>query len=219
MVAVIPAKEKSSRVPNKNWRPFFGSKCLVEIKIEQLLDVLPAKDIYLSCDDASKKEISDKYGINFLLRNSILASDNTSWSEVVTGIISQVPVEADEEILWAEATSPLFQNYKNFIEIWFAKKNQHDSIAAVNEFREFLMNANGKPLNFKFGKEHCPSQELEPMYSMDSFFIMTKYNMLHLNYMIGNQPYLYIIPEKSIEIDTMSEFMLAQKIYEEQVNE
>jgi len=215
MIAVIPAKSTSSRVPDKNWRPFYQEKSLVDIKIDQLSEVMPKQNIYLSCEDISKKEIADQHGINFLLRDPELASDDTGWSDVVTGIVNQLPVDGEEEILWAEVTSPLFSDYGDFIETWNSKKTKYDSIAGVNELREYLMDKNGKPTNFEFGKGHRPSQELEPLYTMDSFFIMEKKKILKLNYVIGNHPYLYIINTKSIEIDTMNEFNLAQKLYEE----
>ena len=218
MVAVIPAKKTSSRVPNKNWRPFHADKCLVEVKIEQLLKVLPPEAIYLSCDDQEKEGLAEQYNIKFLLRDSRLADDQTSWSEAVVGIVDQLPVPHEEEVLWAEATSPLFDVYDDFIRTWNEQKANHDSIVAVNELREFLLDEKGRPLNFEFGKAHCFSQQLPPLYSLDSCYIMTKKDMISLNYMIGNAPFLYVLKERSVEIDTMWEFELAQNLFEQRLN-
>ena len=46
MKVIIPAKCNSSRTLNKNWREFVDGKCLVEIKIGQLIEAgVDAADI------------------------------------------------------------------------------------------------------------------------------------------------------------------------------
>jgi CMP-N-acetylneuraminic acid synthetase len=215
MKVVIPAKAKSGRVPNKNWRPFYKDKSLVEVKIEQLIKLFKPEDIYLSCDDPSKKEIADKYSIQFMLRDSLFAKDETSWSDVVTGIIDQIECDENEEIMWAEATSPLFNSYDLLISDWNASKGTHDSILTVSECREFLIDAQGRAVNFNYGRWHCDSQKLDPLYTMDSTFIMSKKNYLYFHYPVGKKPLIHVIEGKAIEIDTMHEFEMAQKIFAE----
>jgi len=218
MKIIIPAKQNSTRVPNKNWRTFYQGKSLVEIKIEQLLSVFKKEDICLSCDEKSKKAITDNYGIQFLLRNPVLANDSTAWSDVVTGIVAEISCSDEEDILWAEVTSPLFNEYVKLLETWEKNKHNYDSLLTVNEIREFLLDAKGRAVNFNYGRWHCPSQELEPLYTMDSTFIMSKRNILYFNYPVGRTPYLYQIQGKSIEIDTIPEFELAQKLFVESLN-
>lgn len=215
MKVIIPAKGKSGRVPNKNWRPFYKDKSLVEVKIEQLLKLFQPDDIYLSCDDPSKKEIADKYSVHFLLRDPLFAKDGTSWSDVVTGIISQINCDENDEIMWAEVTAPLFNEYEALIEKWNANKADYDSILSVLERREFLIDAKGRAVNFNYGRWHCDSQKLDPLYSMDSVFIMTKKNYLYFNYHVGQKPLLYVIEGESVEIDTPLEFEMAQRIFAE----
>jgi len=216
MKVVIPAKLKSSRVPDKNWRSFHQNKCLVEIKIEQLLEFFKPEDIYLSCDAASKISIAKAYGINFSLRNPLLAADVTAWSDVVTGIVAEIPGPEEEEILWAEVTSPLFNEYGRLLQLWEQNKSSHDSLLSVNEVREFLIDAKGRAVNFNYGRWHCPSQELEPLYSMDSTFIMSKKNIFYFNYPVGKKPFLYVNQQQSIEIDTLQQFELSQRLFTEQ---
>lgn len=216
MKVVIPAKLKSSRVPDKNWRPFHQDKCLVEIKIEQLLELFKPEDIYLSCDEAAKISIAKEYGIHFSLRNSLLAADATAWSDVVTGIVAEIPCAEEEEILWAEVTSPLFNEYSRLLELWEQNKSSHDSLLSVNEVRDFLIDAKGRAVNFNYGRWHCPSQELEPLYSMDSTFIMSKKNIFYFNYPVGKKPFLYINQHQSIEIDTLQQFEMSQRLFTEQ---
>lgn len=213
MKVIIPAKGKSGRVPNKNWRPFYKGKSLVEVKFEQLLELFSAEDIYLSCDDGEKREIAERYGIQFLLRDPVYAQDGVRWSDVVTGIISQMPCEEEEEIMWTEATSPLFNEYEALLADWENNKHKHDSIVSVSERREFLIDAKGRAVNFNYGRWHCDSQQLDPLYAMDSVFVMAKKNYLYYNYHMGRTPFLYIIKGESVEIDTPAEFEMAQDLF------
>jgi len=213
MKIVIPAKENSSRVPSKNWRPFYQGKSLVEVKIEQLLGVFDPKDIYLSCDTEVRSEVAIEYGIQFVLRDSILAADETPWAQAVTGIIDSIPCSIEEDILWAEVTSPLFNEYSGLVAAWSRNKQDHDSLLTVNEVKEFLINEKGRAVNFNYGHWHCRSQDLEPLYSMEATFIMAKKNILEFNYPVGVKPYLFVLRDRSVEIDTLAEFELAQQLY------
>ena len=50
MKAVILGKAGSTRVKNKNYRPFYGEMSLTDILLEKLAKVLSPKDIFLSCE-------------------------------------------------------------------------------------------------------------------------------------------------------------------------
>ncbi len=215
MKVIIPAKENSTRVPNKNWREFYEGISLTQIKIEQLLQCFQASDIFLSCDQESRRSISDHYGINFHLRESVLASDDTAWSEAVTGILEDLPIEDSEDILWTEVTSPLFSDYSALIRTWEDQKGDHDSLLTVKSHKEFFFSKNGQPVNFQFGKWHRSSQDLDPLYSMDASFIIQKALLLSLQYPIGRHPYFFVLEQETVEIDTPLDFKVAQELFVE----
>jgi CMP-N-acetylneuraminic acid synthetase len=213
MKTIIPAKKSSSRVPDKNWRPFHENKCLVEIKIEQLLKSTAPSDIYLSCDDNSKKNIADKYGINFLLRNTQYASDDTPWPDALHGIINETSFDNNEAIAWVEVINPLFSDYALLYRIWNEKKAGHDSLVLASPVKKFLLDKMGRPINFQFGKWHSMSQQMEALYAWDSACIMSKKNLLYFSYPIGKTPYIVSTGSQCIDIDTMEDFELAQYYY------
>jgi len=213
MKIIIPAKRYSTRVPDKNWRPFYQGNSLTDIKISQLLRCADAADIYLSADDADKKAIADNYGINFLLRSPEFASDNTPWPDSLQGIISQTDFSDEDDIAWVEVINPLFSDYRALFDKWHQVKDKHDSIVLAAPVNKFLMNGKGVPLNFQYGKWHAMSQHMEPLYAWDSACIMSKRNMLYFSYPIGRTPYVYATNEQCIDIDTMDDFELAQYFY------
>jgi len=214
MKIIIPAKRHSSRVPDKNWRPFYESRSLTEIKIGQLLSSFPASDIYLSCDDEAKAEFANKMGIQFLLRPSAFAADETPWPDALQGIIEATPFDNDTDILWVEVINPLFDDYAGMASTWnAAKKDGFDSLVLAAPFNKFLLTPEGRPYNFLAGKWHVASQGLEPLFVWDSACIMKKADMLYFSYPIGRKPFLYSTGSNCIDIDTINEFEIAQLLY------
>ncbi len=218
MKVILPVKENSTRVPNKNWREFHEGMSLTDVKIKQLLEVFSGKDIFLSCDEKKREEYAKKYGINFQLRSAELAEDRTPWSDVVFGILRDLPIKDSEDILWTEVTSPLFSDYGTLIKTWEEKKSAFDSLLTVKAQRDFFFWKNGQPINFQFGKWHKWSQDLEPLYSMDASFIIRKGLLLDLRYPVGKEPYLFEINQETIEIDSMLDFRMAAELFQNTKN-
>ena len=213
MKVIIPAKSTSSRVPAKNWRPFYDGKNLVEIKIEQLVKCINPQDVYLSCDSKNMKHYADKAGINFIHRAAALASDQTTWPDALFGMIREMPVDDEEDIVWVEVVNPLFDDFASMFRKWEEVKKDHDSIVLAAPVTKFLLHGNGVPVNFLPGKWHAMSQSLEPLYAWDSASIMKKRDILYFSYPFGKKPYLFVTEEQCIDIDTMDEFELAQILF------
>jgi N-acylneuraminate cytidylyltransferase len=214
MKVIIPVKATSRRVPEKNWRPFYKNKSLVDIKIEQVLRAFEPADIFLSCEDFSKKEVADNYGINFILREPSLAIENIPWPQSFTGMIKEIPVNEDEDIFWVEAVNPLFADFISLKSVWLEQKGDHDSLILAAPIKKFIFDAKGHPANFLYGPWHTYSQDLIPYYTWDSVCVMSKKRMLEFGYPIGRNPYFYTFEEPSVDIDTLDEFKIAQLVYE-----
>lgn len=213
MKIIIPAKKNSTRVPGKNWRIFDNNKNLVEIKIEQVLKAAAPENIFLSTDDAEKESLAKQYGINFLLRDPEFASDDTPWPDALSGIIRNTAFSDDETIAWIEVINPLFDDYASLFRKWEEIRHEHDSLVLVSPLNKFLLNKNGRPVNFQFGKWHAMSQNMEPLFAWDSACIMRKKDLLYFSYPIGKTPHLFSTGEQCIDIDTMEDFEQAQYFY------
>jgi len=217
MKIIIPAKKNSNRVPNKNWRPFYEDKNLVEIKIEQILRCVNPKDVFLSTDFLEMEQLANHYNINFLLRNPIYSSDETPWPDALLGIIKNTPFVENEDIAWVEVINPLFDDYIALFEKWQLVKENYDSIVLVSPINKFLLHSDGRPVNFQFGKWHAMSQNLDPLYAWDSACIMQKKNLLYFSYPIGKKPFLFSTGNQCIDIDTFDDFELAQYYYSKKI--
>tara|TARA_Y100000034_G_C6909175_1_gene423057 strand:+ start:4401 stop:5066 length:666 start_codon:yes stop_codon:yes gene_type:complete len=216
MKAIIPAKTNSGRVFDKNWRKFYKDQCMVEIKVKQLIEA-GIEDVYVSCEDESKREQIESWGAHFILRDVDYTLDSMHWSDVVTEVISSIPeCPEDEAVAWVCACTPLFEadDLRVIMHLWKTMDSKYDSLITVKKLQEFILNERGKPLNFSFGRWHEWSQDLPQWYILECpINIMKKSTYLRCNYYVGAKPCFHVIPSPSIDIDTPDEFQLAQEIY------
>lgn len=58
MKAVIMGKAGSTRVKNKNYRPFYEDKSLTDILLEKLVKVMPREDIFLNYEKEEYRSVA-----------------------------------------------------------------------------------------------------------------------------------------------------------------
>jgi CMP-N-acetylneuraminic acid synthetase len=213
-VAVVLAKGKSSRVPEKNIREFHKGRSLLEIKIDQCLKSGVFDSIYVSSDSEKVKTVTEHSGACFLERAACLCDDNTPFADVLTGILASVPVSQDCYIGWILPTSPLFHRYSDAVELMVHDENR-DSVMTVTRKQHYFLNADYLPLNFQYGVWYSYSQNIRPIYQMTcAFWYAKKKDMLANRFPLGSRPaYLETSTIESVDIDTMEEFETAQILY------
>lgn len=216
LIVIIPAKTSSTRVPNKNFCPFYKDKSLVDILIEKLIKTgISARNIYLSCDDKSKVSFCDTYGISFHLREKRLCHNETPFSEVFKITASEVCKDNwASDIVWAQACDPLFDDYENCFNLWNKYEKDFDSLVVRYKQKRYLMDQNGVPIGWGFGPWHIPSQRLPIVYEMPfTLSILKRETIEEYGYWVGANPLWVDNSNFFIDIDTLEEFESAQAIY------
>lgn len=210
VVAVVPVREGSSRIPNKNFVPFGEHPTLVHRKIEHLQQAGCFDQIYLSSDSERVKEIAASCGATFVYRDPGMCSSRPRWDEVVSHILGTVP--GDPHVLWAMVTSPLFVRYREAVECYLTHRDSHDSLCTVKPIREYLVDEAGRPFFYGFGVWHPYSDELKTLYALnDAVFIARKSDQLLWRYWIGRKPYLLPCgPLESIDVNFPEDLELAR---------
>lgn len=90
VLAIIPAREGSKRVPKKNFRPFAGTT-LVDIAIDQCVGAKEITDIVLNSDSKEVLDIGRKYSNVILLeRPKIYAEDHSPAIDYVRHTLAEV---------------------------------------------------------------------------------------------------------------------------------
>jgi len=216
IVAVIPVKENSERVPNKNFRPFNSEgESLIDITIKKLSRIEILDHIYISTDKEDFK-IDDNEAITVLKREKKFCNNIVPWSDVIYNVMKSIPEKDNTIIMWSHTTTPLFKSYekalKTFLELDSVKYN---SLVVVEKLKEFIIDEKGMPWNYMYGIWHKYSQDLPNLYKITgSLFINELSEMLNTRYVINSKPFLFEIDSKfGIDIDTEWEYELAQILY------
>ena len=219
IIAIIPVKEKSERVINKNFKVFYKGLSLLEYKIEQLIKIKTIDRIIISSNSKKAKKIATKYKIEFVNRPDYYCDNKVSWSEVIEYVITSIKkTKGNEIIMWCHTTSPLFNEYNKGIKLFLkSEKKGFDSLVSVNEFNEFLLDANANPINYNWGPWHKYSQNLKSNYFTvnGALFIARKSTYQYLKYVIGKNPIMMKTKKQnSLDIDNNIDFNYAKFLVE-----
>lgn len=209
IAAVVPVREGSTRIKDKNFLPFGKSPTLIHNKIQQLKDAACFEHIYISSDSARVKRIAEDLGVEFLRRDPVMCTSKPRWDEVIESILGTVP--GDPHVLWAMVTSPLFIRYKDAVDAYIAGGKNSDSLVGVKMIREYIVDEMGRPLFYSFGPWHPYSNELKPLYAInDTVFIARKSDQLRWRYWIGLKPHLFECdPLESIDVNFPEDLEMA----------
>ena len=212
MKAVILGKSNSRRIVRKNYKPFFGDMSLTDILLEKLVNHLDRKDIYLSCEDESVKNVAEKWGIGFIHRDVKYTLLETNTVDVVRGVCKDVP--GNDDILYCSCMDPLFDDYENMFRTWEEVKPDHDSLNVIYPQKKYFLDQNHAPIGFGFGHWHKYSQYIPPVYQISwANAILTRDSIERVGYMVGEEPFWYDSYNPTVDIDTERDWELAQVIY------
>ena len=202
ITAVIPVREGSRRLKNKNVAPFAGTNLLIN-KINQLKQVKEINAIVVSSDSDKMLKMAESQNVQIHKRAPEYCDEKTkTFGEVVAHICENV---SGDDILWATCTAPLVfpKHYREAIALYKKVLNEgYDSLISMEQFKRYLWDENG-PVNYELGIKHVPSQQLKPLYfCTDGILLAPREKMIEWKYFHGKNPYRYILDKRSsIDID------------------
>lgn len=216
ITAVIPVRAGSTRLKNKNIRPFAGSN-LLEIKIEQLKKIPEIGEIIVSSDSPEMLEIASKHGVTGKKRPIEFCDEKSRTFNEVVEYVTEFQVMTDV-MMWVPCVCPLVSSEKIREGILKYKKivNEnalYDSVVSAVLIKEYLFDEKG-PVNFSKEK-HVPSQKLPDWhYIVNGFFIALRENMINWHFVYGSKPYLLELNKyEAIDIDDECDFKIAEIVY------
>jgi CMP-N-acetylneuraminic acid synthetase len=214
IIALMPMKGESERVPNKNMREFNGQPlCSV------ILDKLDASDlidqVIVNTDsNLIKNFIESRYDkVKIVERPLELRGHDVSMNKIIDYDISQFPADL---YLQTHSTNPLLgeETITAAIERFIKNKSNYDSLFSVTRFQTRFYRENGEALN------HDPevlikTQDLPVLYEENScIYIFTREAFEKNKRRIGDNPILFEIEQlEAIDIDVEEEFVLAEKLH------
>jgi len=214
VVALVPMRHSSERVPGKNYRSFAG-KPLFHYITKTLLDCPLVTKIVINTDS---KTITDDLSKNFPSVEIIERPDNLRNGDIpMNDIILHDLSKIDSDFfLQTHSTNPLLQTgtITMAIQKFFESYPDKDSLFSVSKFQKRLWNGSAKAVN------HNPlilirTQDLEPLYEENScIYIFSKKNMEKSKNRIGAKPVIFEISKiESLDIDDEEDFIITENIY------
>lgn len=213
IIALLPMKGNSERVPNKNVRNFNGKPLFHHI-LNALLDSTNISEVIINTDSEliaqSALKISHKVKIHE--RPKEICGDFVSMNEIIKYDLEN----SDGEIyLQTHSTNPLLKTstIDKAFEFYFSKN--FDSVFSVTCHQTRLYWQDGKPINHN-PAELIRTQDLPPVYEENSnFYIFTKESFKHANSKrIGLSPGMFEMDKiEAIDIDIEQDFLIAEAIH------
>jgi CMP-N-acetylneuraminic acid synthetase len=214
IVAILPMKHSSERVPGKNYR-MFGDKLLFEHILQTLLGCSKIDQVVV---DTDSETIMDKLNkeypkVKVLLRPEHLRPGDTPMNDVLLNTISQVE---SNFYLQTHSTNPLLTSASidKAIDQFLGKYPIYDSLFSVTRLQTRLWNELTMPMNHN-PSILLPTQDLPPVYEENScIYLFTEEILRTKHNRIGNRPLMFEIEQiEAQDIDTEQEFLIAESIY------
>ncbi|NRF32509.1 cytidylyltransferase domain-containing protein [Vibrio coralliilyticus] len=225
ILAVIPARGGSKRLPNKNTLELVG-KPMIAWTIEAALKSRYIDKVIVSSDSDEIREKSISFGADTMRRPHDLATDTSSTFDVLKHAIENTD-ETYNCVMLLQPTSPLRNNkhIDESIESFF-KKNA-DAIISVCEAEHSPLWSNtlGESLSMThFLPSHAlnkRSQDLETFYRLNGAIYLYKVSKLleQKSLFLDKNIYAYKMDtESSIDIDKVIDFKIAELLLNKPLN-
>lgn len=217
LVAIVPMKHNSERVPGKNFREF-GDKLLFEHIITTLLSCKSVDKVVVDTDSdlIVEKLRSDYPEVLVLERPEHLRPGDTPMNDVLLNTIGQVP---SKYYLQTHSTNPLLSasSIEQAVTQFLDKYPIHDSLFGVTRLQTRLWDELARAVNHN-PNILLPTQDLPPIYEENScVYIFTEEILRKKHNRIGDRPQLFEINKiESMDIDTPDEFEITEMFYKSQ---
>lgn len=212
IVALIPVKGNSERVPMKNLRKF-GDSSLFELKLSQLSKAKGFDEILVSSEEDMILSMAKQNGFGTHERDPKYSTSDIPMSDVYSYIASEIVAE---NIAWINVTNPLAgpDCYSKAVEIYKRMDEEYDCLLSVSEVKDYLF-YHGRPLNFKPAPWE-KSQNLTGLVEMTFVInILKRQKMVEWGSCVGNAPYFYKLSKlESWDIDFQEDFDFCEMMHD-----
>ena len=217
LVALVPMRHHSQRVPGKNYRLLAGRPLFHHI-VETLLAVPEIQQVVVDTDSLPVMDGLRQYFPQIVIidRPAHLRADDVPMNDILIHDTGQVNADF---YLQTHSTNPLLraETISRAIQLLITNYPSSDSLFSVTRLQTRLYDQHGRAIN------HDPAvliqtQNLPPVYEENScLYIFTRENLLKRHHRIGEKPLMFEIgAEEAWDIDeeldfTITDFLLRRK--------
>jgi len=216
LVALVPMRHESERVPGKNYR-LLGGRPLYSHILDTLRSCPEVDRVVVDTDSEIIRGgiEADFPEVILLERPEALRGGDVQMNEVLKHDVSQVK---SRFYLQTHSTNPLLrpETISAAVRDFLSAYPDHDSLFAVTRIQARLWDQKGQPIN------HDPqvllnTQDLSPVYLENScLYLFGQEDFLQRANRIGERPLMFEIGvEEAIDIDDETAFALAERLMAE----
>lgn len=217
VIALLPMKGHSERVPNKNLKSFHG-KPLYHAIMNSLLKSKYIDKVAINTDsELIKKDAKENFGDQVILigRPVEIQGDFVSMNDVINFDLDHL--KEYNYFLQTHSTNPILSSKTIDLacEKFFNMDDEFDSLFSVTRFQTRFYWGDGKPLNHN-PAELLRTQDLPIIFEENSnFYFFSRESFSKSgNKRIGINPYLFEIDKiEAVDIDEPDDFMIAEQLY------
>ena len=217
LVALMPMRHSSERVPGKNYRPFGDGRPLYQHVLDVLLASKAIERVVIDTDSPIiAEQCRDKYPSVLLIdRPAHLRDGATPMNEVLLHDMAEVP---SRFYLQTHSTNPLITTatIDRAIDAFRANFPSYDSLFSVTTFRTRLWDQLCRPVN------HNPNillrtQDLPPLFEENScLYIFGGDTLRESRNRLGRRPFMFEMSSwEAVDIDEEINFRIAEVVYRE----
>ncbi len=222
VLAIIPARGGSKRIPNKNIRAFCG-KPLIAYAIEQAKQCSRVDRVIVDTDDKKIAEVAKKHGAEVpFLRPAHLATDTAQVVDSILYLLAQMKTEEAYEpthVLILQTTSPLRE--MRDIDACFDMMRKTDATTvltvAPTHPRLYHLNKNQDLiLGNKFSNDSTNVQAWRPAYLLNGCFVYlvkTEAFLREKKIIMENTKAIVCDKWRSVDLDAPEDWAVAEVLY------
>jgi CMP-N,N'-diacetyllegionaminic acid synthase len=224
IIAIIPARGGSKRLPNKNIRNMAGLPLIVytilAAKKSQFID-----EIVVSSDSDTILEIAKKHRCTIHKRKSYLSKDDSKTISLLKELLNCY--QGYEIVVTLQPTSPLrtSKDIDNAIKLYIRKNAKSVVSVCKAEHSPYLINTLGDDLSMKnFASklaENSSKRNSNDFFRLNGAIYCNDTQLVKIEdeLLIKEETYAYIMPiRRSIDIDTLEDFLFAEYLIKNQIN-
>jgi CMP-N-acetylneuraminic acid synthetase len=214
IIALLPMRHESERVPGKNYRDFNG-RPLFHYIVDTLLECSLISEVVIDTDSPVIMEDAKKNfpSVRLIERSKELLGGDVPMNDILLHDVTMVNADL---YLQTHSTNPLLKSetITRAIEGFLENSDKYDSLFSVTAVRTRFWDKHGKAIN------HDPSklirtQDLEPIYEENSnIYIYSKKVLEDGGSRIGERPMIFEIDRlEAMDIDEELDFQVAEVLY------
>jgi len=213
IVALVPMRHHSARIPGKNLR-LLGGVPLFHHILRTLESVTELAEVVVDTDsEPVRQELRQHFpAVHVLERPRALCGDAVPMTQILHHDASLVEASS---YLQTHATNPFLKSETvgRALQRWRQVHDRHDSLFSVSRLQARLWDQAARPINHD-AAHLIQTQQLPPVFLENScLYLFPRELILSRHRRIGERPFLFELdPAEALDIDEARDFALAERL-------